>query len=62
MNLGSFIISLITGFLMFLVVFFMGDNSFSVALFCGVLGFICFCEVDYKKLLLISTLNVMSIL
>ncbi|EUQ02397.1 hypothetical protein T967_02859, partial [Staphylococcus aureus FVRH6076] len=28
MNLGSFIISLITGFLMFLVVFFMGDNSF----------------------------------
>lgn len=41
MNLGSFIISLITGVLMFLVVYYMGDNSFSVALFCGFFGFIC---------------------
>ena len=40
MNLASFIISLITGILMFLVVFYMGDNSFSVVLFCGIFGFI----------------------
>lgn len=41
MNLSSFIISLITGILMFLVVFYMGESSFSVALFCGIFGFIC---------------------
>lgn len=40
MKLSSFIISLVTGILMFLIVFYMGNNSFSVALFCGILGFI----------------------
>lgn len=40
MNLSSFIISLITGILIFSVVFYMGDHSFFVALFCGVVGFI----------------------
>lgn len=41
MNLSSFIISLITGILMFLVAFYMGNNSFSVALFCGIFGSVC---------------------
>lgn len=40
MKLSSFIISLITGILMFLVTFYVGDNSFSVALIIGIMGFI----------------------
>ena len=40
MKLSSFIINLITGILMFLVTFYVGDNSFSVALIIGIMGFI----------------------
>ena len=40
MKISQWIISLIVEILMFLVVFFIGDNSFSVPLLCGVVGFI----------------------
>ncbi|GGG90698.1 MULTISPECIES: hypothetical protein [Staphylococcus] len=40
MKISQWIISLVVGILIFLVVFFIGDNSFSVALLCGVVGFI----------------------
>ena len=39
MKISQWIISLVVGILIFLVVF-IGDNSFSVALLCGVVGFI----------------------